>query len=133
MAATDGFRTVPNMSATTTALYLRLGGTGAIEAVVNGFYDRVMADPTLAPFFAGTDMASQRRHLASFVAAAAGGPEYRGRSIEDAHRGLGIEQQQFDAVAAHLVAELDACGVDPDVVVEGVGAIAPLAEVVVAR
>jgi hemoglobin len=110
------------------SLYERLGGADAIQSVVDGFYERVMADPTLAPFFARTTMARQRRHLASFVAAAAGGPTpYRGRSMRAAHAHLGITQRDFNAVADHLVAELSAAGVDSAMIDEVVGAIAPLA------
>jgi hemoglobin len=113
------------------SLYQRLGGDEAIQSVVDGFYERVMADPTLAPFFAGTTMSRQRRHLAGFVAAATGGPAYRGRSMRAAHQHLGIEQRDFEAVAGHLVAELGSHCVDSEMIAELVGAIAPLADQIV--
>lgn len=113
------------------SLYERLGSDEAIQSVVDGFYERVMADPTLAPFLAHTTMSRQRRHLASFVAAATGGPAYHGRSMRAAHQYLGIEQRDFDAVANHLVAELGSHGVDSDLIAEVVAAIAPLADQIV--
>jgi hemoglobin len=113
------------------SLYERLGSDEAIQSVVDGFYERVMADPTLAPFFAHTTMSRQRRHLASFVAAATGGPAYHGRSMRAAHQYLGIEQRDFDAVAKHLVAELGSHGVGSDPIAEVVAAIAPLADEIV--
>ena len=113
------------------SLYLRLGRGQGIGAVVDGFYDRVVADPSLAPFFVRTRMSAQRRHLTAVVAAATGGPAYRGRSLRDAHERLGIQRQHFDAVASHLVAELESRGVDADVIDELVAAIAPLADQVV--
>jgi hemoglobin len=113
------------------SLYERIGGTDAIDLVVDGFYRRVMADPELAPFFARTNLSAQRRHLASFVAAATGGPAYRGRSMRAAHQHLEIRQHQFDAVASHLVAELRFHGVDDEPVAEAVAALAPLADQIV--
>ena len=76
-------------------------------------------------------MSEQRRHLTAFVAAATGGPAYRGRSLREAHERLGIEQRHFDAVASHLVAELNARGVDRELIDDLVGAVAPLADEVV--
>jgi len=113
------------------SLYDRLGADAGIRAVVDGFYDRVEADPLLAPLFAHTAMARQRRQLAAFIAAAAGGPAYQGRSIRDAHADRGITQGHFDAVAAHLVAELESRDVDHDLIAEVVGAVGPLADEIV--
>ena len=116
------------------SVYERLGGAAAIHAVVGGFYERVAADPELAPFFVDTAMGAQRRRLAAFVAAATGGPAYRGRSVREAHADLGITQAHFDAVAGHLVAELTAAGVDAELIDEVVALVAPLAgEVVTVR
>lgn len=42
------------------SLFERLGGKGAVEAAVDVFYKKVLADPQLSPFFAGLDMARQR-------------------------------------------------------------------------
>ena len=119
------------METTVASLYVRLGRSDGIGAVVDGFYERVLADESLAPFFVRTTMSDQRRHLTAFVAAATGGPAYRGRSLRDSHKRLGIEQRHFDAVAGHLVAELHANGVDGDLIDEVVAAIAPLADEVV--
>ena len=113
------------------SLYIRLGGNGAIDVVIDGFYDRVLADTTLAPFFSGTNMVRQRRHLAGFVAAATGGPAYRGRDLGAAHAHLGIRRRDFEAVAGHLVAELQARGVGDEVIAELAAAIVPLADQIV--
>ncbi|MEU5671578.1 hypothetical protein ABZ749_14640 [Micromonospora sp. NPDC047753] len=44
--------------------YDRIGGASSVKAAVELFYDKVLADPELAGYFAGVDMAGQRRHLA---------------------------------------------------------------------
>lgn len=95
-------------------LFERLKGEAGITTVVSDFYDRVLAGPTLQPVFAHRDTDQLRRHQALFLMHAAGGPTWTmGRSMAEAHTGLGITDAQFGAVAGHLVAALSAAGV-PD-------------------
>lgn len=95
-------------------LYVTIGGREPLVAVVDHFYDRVLADPLLAPLFAGTDMPRQRAHQVEFLAAALGGPDaYRGPSLRQAHRGRGITKEHFARVAGHLEAALIWAKVEP--------------------
>lgn len=111
----------------TASLYETLGGKAAIGAVVDDFYRRVLADPTLAPRFAQTEMDKQRKHLAAFMALALGGPdEYAGRSMEKAHAGLNITRAEFGAVAGHLVQTLRALGVPQPHIDSVIGRVAGL-------
>ncbi|MDP9036105.1 MAG: group 1 truncated hemoglobin [Myxococcota bacterium] len=92
------------------SLFDRLGGEGAVSAAVDIFYSKVMADPQLAPFFAGIPIDRLVKKQQAFMTMAFGGPnDYTGRDLRSAHaasvqRGLGDEH--FDAVAGHLVASL---------------------------
>src|SRR5271170_1119086 len=109
-------------------IYEAIGGDTALVAVVDDFYGRVLADPDLAGFFAGTNMTRLKGRQVEFFAAALGGPlPYTGASLRDAHQGRGIGQKHFDLVAGHLVAALQAAGVPQDVVDQIVAAISPLA------
>lgn len=45
---------------------------GAIAAVVDKFYNRIMADEKLTPFFSGVDMDKQRQKQTAFVTMAFG-------------------------------------------------------------
>lgn len=84
-------------------LFDAIGGRPALTVVVESFYQRVLADPLLAPLFANTDMAKQRAHQVDFLSAALGGPEgYRGPSLRSAHQGRGITREHFAHVAGHL-------------------------------
>lgn len=97
-------------------LFASLGGAAVLRAVVDDFYERVFADPELAPFFVRTDRRAQREHQYEFLAAALGGPRgYTGRSLRAAHRGRGITAAHFARVAGHLQAALSAAGVPDDV------------------
>lgn len=109
-------------------IYDAIGGDDALVAVVDDFYVRVLADPNLSGFFAGTNMTRLKGRQVEFFAAALGGPlPYEGASMGDAHRGRGIQQEHFDLVAGHLIASLSDAGVPDEMIGRIVGAIAPLA------
>jgi hemoglobin len=114
------------------SIYEIIGGEAALEPVVDDFYDRVLADPRLRGFFAGSNLVRLKGRQVEFFAAALGGPwPYTGASLHDAHRGRGIEQAHFDLVAGHLAAALAAAGVAPGVIDQIAAAITPLASQIV--
>src|SRR5437762_642099 len=94
-----------------------IGGVSAVRAAVDDFYARVLANPSLAPVFAGVDLDRLKTHQRAFMAAALGGPQlYAGRDMAAAHAALAITDAQFDAVVGHLVAALTALGVSQDTI-----------------
>ena len=109
-------------------IYDRIGGHEGIEAVVEDFYVRVLADEKLSGFFTGTNMNRLKGKQAEFFAAALGGPEpYTGAPMKQVHQGRGITMHHFSLVAGHLADALAAAGVNSETVSEILGAIAPLA------
>ena len=111
----------------TETLYDRLGGWGAVAAVVDIFYDRVLADPRLSDVFVGIDMERLKKHQVMFVSAATGGPEPPAPSdLAAAHRPLNITDEQFDLVADHLIAALRVAAVEQPLIDEVIAAVAPL-------
>ena len=110
-----------------TSIYEAIGGQEALVAVVDDFYERVLADAELAGFFKGTNLPRLKGMQVEFFAAALGGPdEYRGRSMKDVHRGRGIAQHHFDLVAKYLADSLLAAGVPEETTHTIIGAVAPL-------
>lgn len=111
----------------TSSIYEAIGGQPAVIAAVDEFYRRVLADPDLAQYFAGTSLQRLKGHQAAFFAMALGGPDhYKGRSLREAHAGRGIGDAAFDRVAQHLAGTLGALDVDA-VTIEGIIAqVAPL-------
>ena len=110
------------------SIYDEIGGEPALVKVVDDFYERVLADPQLAGFFAGTNMTRLKGRQVAFFAEALGGPElYDGATMRDAHTGRGIAQGDFDKVALHLAESLHTAGVGGELVGQILGAIAPLA------
>jgi len=100
-------------------LYERLGGKGAIAAVVDEFVGRVAEDGRINSFFAATAADPQR--LTSFkaklvdqICQASGGPcQYKGKDMKTAHAGMGISGAQVDALVEDLVGALDKFNVAP--------------------
>ena len=96
-------------------IYRDIGGRDAVEAVVDDFYERVLADEQLAPYFDGMDMDELHSHQVQFISAVAGGPvEYSGANMREAHAHLGIEETDFDLVGRYLQAALEENGVDEE-------------------
>lgn len=90
------------------SLYERLGGIDAITAVVEDFRDRVAKDDRINLKFARTDLARLRKMLIDQVCEATGGPcRYTGRSMKEAHAGMGVTMGEFDALVEELVATLN--------------------------
>jgi hemoglobin len=108
---------------TTTTLYERLGGEAAVEAAVVRFYDKIMADPELSPFFEALALPAQIAKQIAFMKMAFGGPsEYTGRDLRTAHARLvqqrGLSSRHFDAVASHLRSTLEELSVEPKAIDE---------------
>jgi len=103
-------------------IYRDIGGRDAVEAVVDDFYDRVLADEQLAPYFEDMDMDMEalRTHQVQFVSAVAGGPvEYTGADMREAHAHMDITAADFDLVGQYLQSALEDNGV-PDEHVEAI-------------
>ena len=102
-------------------LYDRMGGESVVRKVVDDFVTRAAADPAVNftrqgqanPWQATPENLERlKQRLVEFIATAAGGPmQYQGSDIVTAHRGMGITHKEFDALAGHLRAALEASGV----------------------
>ena len=90
------------------SLFERLGGIDSITAVVEDFRDRVAGDDRINQKFARTDLGRLTKMLIDQVCEAAGGPcKYSGRSMKEAHAGMGVTSGEFDALVEDLVATLN--------------------------
>lgn len=107
-----------------TSLYERLGGEAAVDAAVDKFYDRVLADGRINSFFEGLDMVAQAAKQKAFLTMVFGGPNnYTGMDMREGHKHLGLTDEHFDAVVENLGATLKDMGV-PDADIAEVAAIA---------
>jgi hemoglobin len=84
-------------------LYARLGGREQLRTVVDDFYDRVLADDRLSPYFTDANVDDLRTHQTEFLMTAADGPAaYDGEEIESAHADLDITGEDFAILVDHL-------------------------------
>jgi hemoglobin len=101
----------------TQTLYARLGGYDAIAAVVDNLLPRLAEDPRLGRFWAhrGEDgLRREKQLLIDFLCAAAGGPLlYVGRDMKTSHKGMRINESDWNAFIGHVGATLDRFEVPP--------------------
>lgn len=92
------------------SLYEDLGGAKALDAVVDAFYKKVLADERVKDFFDGTDMERQAKKQKAFLAFAFGGPNnYTGKKMSEGHAHLverGLNDSHVDAIIEILGATL---------------------------
>jgi hemoglobin len=106
--------------ATSLTLFEQLGGHDAVEAAVDIFYRKVLADERVARFFDGVDIARQRTKQKVFLTMAFGGPHrYAGKNMRDGHarpRAMGLNDTHFDAVVELLAETLRELGVGENLI-----------------
>lgn len=102
------------------SLYQRLGGKPALEAAVERFYEKILADKRVNYFFEDVSMVKQKRKQKEFLAAALGGPiPYVGKDLRKAHADMdGLNDTHFDAIAEHLQSTLEELKVDKTLIAE---------------
>jgi hemoglobin len=100
------------------SLYQQIGGKAAIDAAVNLFYKKVLADDRIKHFFEDVDMVRQHAKQKAFIAAALGGPKkWEGKDMRTAHAKLpGLNDSHFNAVAENLKASLTELNVKPELI-----------------
>jgi hemoglobin len=92
-------------------LYERLGGEAAVNAAVDIFYGKVIADERISHFFENLDMVAQANKQKAFLTMAFGGPHnYSGKDMRAGHAHLALNEIHFDAVVEHLAATLKELG-----------------------
>ena len=120
------------------SLYEQLGGEAAIDAAVEKFYEKVLADERINSFFEGIDMDKQARKQKAFLTFAFGGPNnYTDRGMAAAHRKLveekGLNDSHFDAVVENLGATLAELGVADELIQQAAGVAESVRDAVLGR
>lgn len=108
-------------------LYERLGGQGAIQAVVTKFISNVGADKRINGYFAKADLKQLNRLLVEQVCQASGGPcTYSGRDMKTTHKGMKVTTAAFNALVEDLVSALDTFNVGKQEKDELLGVLGPM-------
>jgi len=122
--------------ATTKSLYDRLGGVDAIKAVVKDFVEEQVAKDARinAKFFSNADLPKLQEHLVNQICEATGGPcKYTGRSMKEAHAGMGVDEASFGALVEDLKKSLAKFNVPQAEQDELIGALAKMHDDIVEK
>ncbi|RDC67468.1 hypothetical protein DLJ49_21020 [Rhodovulum sp. 12E13] len=96
----------------TVTLYERLGGAAGIRALVDGIVDAHLCNPVIEarfrPYLDQPERVAEiKQHTCAFLSEGSGGPDtYHGRSMDQAHRGMGITDAEYNAAADDILATL---------------------------
>ena len=84
-------------------IFERNGGFATVRKVVSTFYDYVIEDEVMAPYFTGVDMRRQIDHQSKFISAVMGGPgSYSDDHLLRVHARLGIDHEAFKVMGSLL-------------------------------
>jgi hemoglobin len=93
-------------------LYTKLGGKDGVAGILDSFIDNLAADKRLKKAFAKTPKGPKLDHFKQMLAdqicdLSGGGCHYTGKTMGEAHAGMGLTAAQFDAFIADFQLALD--------------------------
>lgn len=91
---------------TAKSLYDRIGGREKVKAIVEDIWNNHSKNPIVKDRFAGSDPSYVKKRVFEIFAAATGSTdvEYKGMDMESAHRGMNINEMEFNAVVDDVLA-----------------------------
>jgi len=114
---------------TTSPLYEQIGGQEPLDNHISAFYERVLGDPQLRPFFDGVSVEKLVSMQREFFAAALGGPvAYAGMTLRATHEHLNITTAELSLFIEHLLATLECTSLGRTVIDQVVNRIACYSE-----
>lgn len=115
-------------------LFQKLGGKPGITKIVDDFMPLVMADERINTFFAKTDQVKLKEMLVDQFCELAGGPcKYKGRDMSDAHEGMGVRTNHFNALAEDLQIAMEKNDIPSSVSNQLVAMLAPMQRPIVTK
>jgi hemoglobin len=98
----------PAQPARDPSLYQQLGGKAGITAIVDDAIGNIAADPRINQRFRATGANHLKTNLIDLLCQRAGGPcVYAGRNMADAHDGMQIRDDEFDALVQDIAKSFD--------------------------
>jgi hemoglobin len=99
-------------------------GSLVARQAVERFYQLVLADNQLAPYFVGADLRRLKSYLTTLLTMALAGNEpHWPRELIAAHRGMGLVDDDFDRLGHYLLTTLLRLRVGPDTLIRVGGAL----------
>ena len=116
------------------AMFKAFHSQAGVDRVVETFVDRNVADPRIADIFAGQDLDNLRARLKEhFCYLLGGGCIYTGKDMKTAHKDMGVQIANFNAVVENLQFAMEKEGVAFRDQNRFLAKLAPMKRVVVTR
>ncbi len=107
-------------------LLQRIGGEAVVQQIVDRFYDRLVMDEVLAPYFSGVDLASLKQRQSRYISALISGKVDSSTDLTKVHRGMGIEVSTYRRGLDHLQNAMRGIGVESVIIDEVMGCLRAL-------
>ncbi|UUO22080.1 group 1 truncated hemoglobin [Colwellia sp. M166] len=99
-------------SAPTESLYVEMGQQAALDKIVDNLINIIGQDEIIFSHFADSNVSHFRKKLTLFLCQISDGPcQYNGDSMQDIHRGMQINTNQFNHFVELFIAAMDASGI----------------------
>jgi hemoglobin len=93
-------------------LYQQLGAQPGLTTLMDDFMTRLLADPRMNPFFKDVDHKHVKAELVTQLCEVSGGPcKRKGPDMKQAHAGMDINKNNFNALVEVLQESMDAQGI----------------------
>ncbi|KAF4651101.1 hypothetical protein FOL47_000669, partial [Perkinsus chesapeaki] len=103
----------------TDMMFIKVGYGEGLEDFIKRLFDLSKVDRRLKKFFQGKDLHRIRTSLRAYLTERFGGPkQYKGRDLEEIHRGLGLDDFYFDCFLMNAEKALHGLGVDEEIIAE---------------
>ncbi len=94
------------------SLYEELGGAEKVNQIVENFVIQIETDPTILPYFEGSDIDRFVEKLSEQICALTGGGcVYSGDTMEHVHAGMNITEADFNRTVDLLIRAMDAADI----------------------
>ena len=81
------------------SVYDQVGGFVSVRKIILEFYNRVLDEDELIPYFKTIDMERQIDHQTKFISMLLGGPaSFSDKHLEHVHKQMSIQNDHFDLV-----------------------------------
>lgn len=91
-------------ASSSSSLYAEMGGKDKVAQIVDNFIYEIEYNPTILPYFEGSDIARFREKLSEQICMVSGGPcSYSGDTMEQVHAGMDINEADFNLTVDLLI------------------------------
>jgi truncated hemoglobin YjbI len=116
------------------ALFKNLGGVEGMQKFLDRVYDLIVVDARLKKFFQGRNLVAIKEAQRIYITELIGGPKiYKGRALDEVHKGLGVDDYLFDCFLMDCEKALSGLGLEDQTIDEVLVVLEPVRAPVIGR